>query len=186
MVNNFVYLGSCITEDNNKQEEIQRRLKLANKAYYSFYAIMKSCDIHKKTKIRLYKTLIRTVLTYGCENWKLTKKSEDDINSFERKILWRIFGTVNENGQWRSRYNKELHQLYKDLDLVTFVKLKVYNGLDTFSDYPWNPYPKESPWSNVHRQTTSWKAQEKTGGCGKGRCCQFTQMQTKSETDRPK
>jgi hypothetical protein len=78
MVNNFIYLGSCITEDNNEQVEIQRTLKLANKAYYSLYAITKSCDIHNTTKIRLYKTLIRTVLTYGCDTWKLTKKSEDD------------------------------------------------------------------------------------------------------------
>jgi hypothetical protein len=91
MVNNFIYLGSCITEDNNEQVEIQRTLKLANKTYYSLYAIMKSCDIHKKTKIRLYQTLIRTVLTHGCETWKLTKKSEDDMNSFERKIFRRIF-----------------------------------------------------------------------------------------------
>jgi histidinol phosphatase-like PHP family hydrolase len=52
MVNNFIYLGSNITEHNNEQVEIQRRSKLANKAYYSLYAIMKSCDIHKKTKIR--------------------------------------------------------------------------------------------------------------------------------------
>jgi hypothetical protein len=95
MVNNFIYLEPCITEDNNEQVEIQRRLKLANKAYYSLYAIMKSCDIHKKTKIRLHKTLIRTVLTYGCETWKLTKKSEDDIKSLKRKILRRIFGPVN-------------------------------------------------------------------------------------------
>jgi hypothetical protein len=124
MVNKFIYLGSCITEDNNEQLEIQRRLKPANKAYYSLYAIMKSCDIHKKTKIRLYKTLIRTVLTRGYESWKLTKKSEDDINSFERKILRRIFWPVNENGQWRNRYNKELYELYRDLDLGTFVKLK--------------------------------------------------------------
>jgi hypothetical protein len=58
MVNNFIYLGSCITKDNNEQVEIQRRLKLADKSYYSLYAIMKSRDIYKKTKIRLYKTLI--------------------------------------------------------------------------------------------------------------------------------
>jgi hypothetical protein len=51
-------------------------------------------------------------------------KSDDDINSFKRKILGRIFGPVNESGQWRSRDNKELYELHKDLDLVTFVKLK--------------------------------------------------------------
>jgi hypothetical protein len=74
----------------------------------------------------------------------------DDINSFERKILRRIFGPVNENGQWRCRYNKELYELYEDLDLVTFVNLKGYNGLDTFNDCPWTvsqrkPLEQRSP-----------------------------------------
>jgi hypothetical protein len=57
---------------------------------------------------------------------------------------------MNENGQWRSRYNKELYELYNDLDLVTFVKLKSYNGLDTFNDHPWTesqtkPLEQRSP-----------------------------------------
>jgi hypothetical protein len=57
---------------------------------------------------------------------------------------------VNENGQRRTRYNKELYELYKDLDLVTLVKLKSYNGLDTFNDYPWTvsqrkPLEQRSP-----------------------------------------
>jgi hypothetical protein len=29
---------------------------------------------------------------------------------------------VKEEGQWRMRYNKELYELYKDVDLVTFIK----------------------------------------------------------------
>jgi hypothetical protein len=32
VVDSFVYLGSCITKDNDQYIEIQRRLKLANKA----------------------------------------------------------------------------------------------------------------------------------------------------------
>jgi hypothetical protein len=31
---------------------------------------------------------------------------------------------VKEEGQWRMRYNKKLYELYKDIDLVTFIKLK--------------------------------------------------------------
>jgi hypothetical protein len=38
VVNSFVYLGSCITRDKNT--EIQSRLKLANKAYFSLLAGM--------------------------------------------------------------------------------------------------------------------------------------------------
>jgi hypothetical protein len=124
IVDSFHYLGSCITNDNNEAAEIQRRLKLANSAYYSISSIMKSQDVHMGMKIRLYKTLIRTVLTYGCETWRLSKQSEKTVGIFERKILRRIFGAVKEEGQWRMGYNKELYELYKDVDLVTFIKLK--------------------------------------------------------------
>jgi hypothetical protein len=72
----------------------------------------------------LYKTLIRTVLTYGSETWALSKNSENALNAFERKILRRIFGPVQDNGQWRIRYNKELFELYGEPDLVTCIKLK--------------------------------------------------------------
>jgi hypothetical protein len=82
IVDNLHYLGSCITNDNNEAAEIQRRLKLANNTYYSISSIMKSRDVHKGTNIRLYKTLIRTVLTYGCQTWRLSKQSEKTIGIF--------------------------------------------------------------------------------------------------------
>jgi hypothetical protein len=62
-VDSFVYLGSCITKDNDEYIEIQRRLKLANKAYFLLLAVLRCKDIHTKTKVMLYKTLIRTDLT---------------------------------------------------------------------------------------------------------------------------
>jgi hypothetical protein len=77
VVDSFVYLGSCITRDNDEYIEIQRRLKLADNAYISLLAVMRCKDIHKKTKVMLYKTLIRTVLTYRSETWTLSKKSEN-------------------------------------------------------------------------------------------------------------
>jgi N-acetylmuramoyl-L-alanine amidase len=107
VVDSFVYLGSCINRDNDEFIDIQRRLKLANKAYFSLLAVMRCEDIQKKTKVMLYKTLIRTVLTYGSETWTLSKKSENALSTLERKILRRIYGPVLDNGQWRITYNKE-------------------------------------------------------------------------------
>jgi hypothetical protein len=84
---------------------------------------MRCKDIHKKTKVMLYKILICTVLTYGSETWTLSKNSENAVSTFERKILRRIYGPVQDNGQWRIRY-KELYELYGEPVVVTCIKLK--------------------------------------------------------------
>jgi hypothetical protein len=52
------------------------------------------------------------------------KKIENIVNSYERKILRRIFGPISDNGVWRIRYNKEIYYLYGDLELSTVIKLR--------------------------------------------------------------
>ena len=61
---------------------------------------------------------------YGCEVWSMTKKSEKLIYTFERKILKRIYGPINENGIWRMRHNKEIYDLFNEPKISTLVKLK--------------------------------------------------------------
>jgi hypothetical protein len=46
------------------------------------------------------------------------------INSYERKILRRILGPINDNGTRRIRYNKEINTLYGDPELSTVIKLR--------------------------------------------------------------
>jgi len=41
----------------------------------------------------------------------------------ERKVLRAIFGPTNDNGKWRIKYNDELHTLYKDSDIITYIKI---------------------------------------------------------------
>jgi hypothetical protein len=60
---------------------------------------------------------------YGSETWVMTKKIENIINSYERKILRRILGPINDNGTWRIRYSKEMYTLYGDTELSTVIKL---------------------------------------------------------------
>jgi hypothetical protein len=39
----------------------------------------------------------------------------------------RIFCPVNDNGQWRIRYNYEVYELHKEPDLVTYIKIRAYS-----------------------------------------------------------
>jgi hypothetical protein len=54
----------------------------------------------------------------------MTKKIENIIDSYERKILRRILGPINYTETWRIRYNKEIYILYGDPELSTVIKLR--------------------------------------------------------------
>jgi hypothetical protein len=46
------------------------------------------------------------------------------MGKLERKILRSVYGPVVEQGMWRIRTNRELRELYKDLDTVADIKKK--------------------------------------------------------------
>jgi hypothetical protein len=52
--------------------------------------------------------LIHPVLLYGSETWVLTKREENQLLVFERKVLRTICGPNIENVVYRRRYNHGL------------------------------------------------------------------------------
>jgi len=123
VVRRFKYLGMVINDVNDEMEEIRARILAANKAYSSLQTIFRS-KIHRNNKIRLYRTLIKPVLCYGSITWTLTQTSEQMLNTFERKILRRIYGPTHERGCWRPRWNTELYSLYKEPNIVEDIKIR--------------------------------------------------------------
>jgi hypothetical protein len=51
---------------------------------------------------------------------------------------------VKEEEQWRMRYNKELYELYKDVDLLTFIKLKRLQWAGHVQRLPLDRIPKKA------------------------------------------
>jgi hypothetical protein len=96
---------------------------LANKSFYGLKRQFRSQFLSIKNKVKLCKTLIRPVLAYGSETWVLSKSDEIILGVFERKILRAIFGPTNENGEWRIKYNNEIYTLYKESDIVPYIKI---------------------------------------------------------------
>ncbi|PSN43351.1 hypothetical protein C0J52_15555 [Blattella germanica] len=120
----FTYLGSEVNSRNNVSSEIQKRILSANKCYYGLRKHLKSKLLLRKTKVLMYKVLVKPVLIYGAETWVLSKFDERQLCIFERKILRQIFGPVEENNEWRRRYNHELYELYKGPDIVGSIKIQ--------------------------------------------------------------
>jgi len=118
----FKYLGTLICNDNRIEKEIQRRILAGSRTYYAAIGLLKSRLLSRATKIQLYKTLIRPVVTYGAETWTMTKKEEEALLIFERKIFRRIYGPKNENGEWKSRTNIELEEISKGENIVKWIK----------------------------------------------------------------
>ena len=56
------------------------------------------------------------------EAWTMTKKEEKGLLIFERKIFRRIYGPKYENGEWKSRTNRELEEKSKGANRVKWIK----------------------------------------------------------------
>jgi hypothetical protein len=111
VVKEIVYLGSLITPTNDVSLEIQRRIQTANRCFFGLRKHLQSSHLSRQTKFSIHKTLIRPVLLCGSETWVLTKREENELLVFERKVLRTICGPKIENGVYRRRYN---HGLVKD------------------------------------------------------------------------
>ena len=98
-----------------------------NCCYYAYGKLMKSRALNRSSKLktRVYKSLIRPIVTCGCETWTLTNRDEQYLRIFERRIRRKIFGPVqNEDGFWRIGMNYELNDILKNAYIMRFVKSK--------------------------------------------------------------
>ena len=72
-VSEFIFLGSKIIADGDCIHEIKRRLFLGRKFMTNLGYILKSRDITLPTKVRLVKTMVFSVVIYGCEGQPIKK-----------------------------------------------------------------------------------------------------------------
>ena len=66
------------------------RLNKARAAFTKLNKVWNSNQISWKTNFKLYKSIVRPVLLYGCETWKIIESDERKLESFQFKCLKRI------------------------------------------------------------------------------------------------
>jgi hypothetical protein len=68
--------------------------------------MLQSKLLSRKSKLKLYRKLIGSIVRYASDTWVLKENSIQKLMIFERKILRKIFGPTKElNGLWRIKTN---------------------------------------------------------------------------------
>jgi hypothetical protein len=112
-----------VNGNNSIEEEINGRISLGNKAFYSNQDLFKSKLLSKKSKLWMYQPLVRPVVTYACETWVLKENTESKLRVFERKVLRRIYGPTKESdGTWRIKPQDELNRLNGNKKIINYIK----------------------------------------------------------------
>jgi len=68
-VRSFSYLGTTVNANNTLEEVIGERIAKGNIAFYANKVLFKSNLVPRKSKLKLYWSVIRPIVIYGCETW---------------------------------------------------------------------------------------------------------------------
>ena len=72
----------------------------------------------------IYRTIILSVILYGCETWSLTLREERRLRAFENRVLRRVFRPKRDEvtGEWKKLHNEGLSDLYSLPNILRVVK----------------------------------------------------------------
>ena len=87
----FVYLGSVIDKQGGTDRDVSARIGKARGAFVMLKNIWASKEINIKTKLRIFNSNVKSVLLYGSETWRTTKKMLQKIQTFINSCLRRIY-----------------------------------------------------------------------------------------------
>jgi hypothetical protein len=99
-------------------------LNFWNACYQSVQNFLYSRLLSKNLKFKIYKTIILSVVLYGCETWTLPLTEEHRLRLFENRELRRIFVRKREEmvGGWRRLHNEELQNLYASPNIIRGIE----------------------------------------------------------------
>ena len=128
-VSDFVFLGSKINADSDRNNKIKRHLLLGRIAITNLDSILKSRDITLLTKVQRVKAMVFPVFMYRYESWTIKKAEHRRTDAFEL-WCWRRLLRV----PWRARRSnqsipKEISPEYSLEGLMLKLKLQYFGHL---------------------------------------------------------
>ena len=142
-VEQFTYLGCNITNDGDIRNEINIRIGKAGAAFRNMSKVWSNRIISLRTKIRLYDSIVTSILLYGSESWKGLKEIEERVRIFESGCLRRIM-----NVRWYEHVSE--NEIRRRSGLRSIIERIKENR------WKWYGHVLRMPESRLPKQTTQW------------------------------
>lgn len=118
-VQQFNYLGVIIENTGRQELDITEKIEKSNKLYYAINkTFINKKEVSRKTKMTVYKTIVRPILTYGCESWVMSRRIKARVAASEMKFLRRVKG-VSLRDRIRS---KQIREELEIEDIMEFIE----------------------------------------------------------------
>ena len=102
-VHKFKYLGSMFTSDGKLDSEISHRVANASAAWHSLKRhVWSSKYLTLARKVLIFKTVVLSVLLYGCETWPALKSHINRLEVFQMNCLRFLCGFT-----WRDKRSND-------------------------------------------------------------------------------
>ena len=89
-VDKFVYLGCEIRKDGDIRNEVSIRIGKAGAAFRNMEKVWNEDGMSLRTKLKLFNSIVLSVLLYGSETWKGLREVEERVRRFESGCLRKI------------------------------------------------------------------------------------------------
>ena len=93
----FKYLGAMLCEGGGSSRDVQERGKAGWRKWGEVSAVMNDKRMGMRLKAKVYRLVVRPVLTYGAECWSLNKRDEKRLEVTEMNTLRRMLGVTRRD-----------------------------------------------------------------------------------------
>ena len=112
---------------------MKSRLKSWTVYYHSVRNLLFSSLPSENIQIKTFRTVILSVVLYGCETWFFTLREEHRLRVLENMVLRKIFGPKRDEvtGHWRRLHEDGPYALYSSPNIIRVIKSRsiVWKGV---------------------------------------------------------
>ena len=120
-VDSFSYLGSEVEQTARVERDVGIRLEKAATVYRMWrWKVFKSRNLSKTTKVRVFRSMVMSVLLYGAETWPVTQHDIRRLKTFQMRCLRDIVGVT----LWDKRRNDDILEETGELPVEEQLRLK--------------------------------------------------------------
>ena len=120
---NFKYLGSTVSSDGRREEEVRRRIQAGWMSWKKVSGVLCDRKLSARVKGKMYKSVVRPAMLYGMETVAVTERQVGKIEVAELNMVRWALG-VTRKDKIRSEYVRGTSKIAKLGDKLGNARLR--------------------------------------------------------------